>query len=112
MKRLRTSLRWGIGLLEGALSKRFGRGQPPKVLWVYIANDVQHLRSDTRHLVLCPDSEKGQKCGEIWYFVQFRESVNRGDQRNNSLTKGRSGIHWETCDLTGGKGAWKPMKTS
>ena len=62
---------------EDALAKRFGRSQSLKGLWVRVADDVEHLRLDGRHLVLCRSSEEGRECGEIRDFIPFRESIDR-----------------------------------
>ena len=61
---------------EDALSKRLGRPESLKGLWVRVADDLEDLRSDSRHLVLPRDAEEGRKCSEIWYRVPFGESAN------------------------------------
>ena len=51
-------IRVGSWSVEDVLSKRFGRDQALEVLWVCIANDVEHLRPDTGYLILCRDLEE------------------------------------------------------
>ena len=68
-------IRVGSWSIEDVLSKRFGRDQALEVLWVCIANDVEHLRPDTGYLILCRDLEERRECGEIECFVRFGESV-------------------------------------
>ena len=84
---------------EDPFSKRLGRSQRLEGLWVRIANDVEHLRPDSRHLVLRRDSKEGGECGEIGNFIPLGESVARGDQRNDSSEHECGGIRWKIYDL-------------
>jgi len=52
-------------------------------------DDIEDPGSDSRHLVLCRDSEDGRECREIRHFVPFRESVDGCGQRNNLLEDGQ-----------------------
>ena len=70
---------------ENTLSNLFGRYEPLEGLRVCITDDAEDSRSDSRHFILCRDSEEGGECGEIRHSVPFRESVGGESQRSDSL---------------------------
>jgi len=71
------------------LSKLLGRGETLKGLWVCITDDVEDPGSDSKHFILCHDSEEGRECGEIRDLIPFRKSVDGDGQRNDSLAWGQ-----------------------
>ena len=75
-KEVKNFIRVGSWSTEDAFSNWLGRSQPLKCLWICITNDLEYLRSDSGHLILCGDSEQGRECGEIRYFIPFGESGN------------------------------------
>ena len=61
---------------EDAFPERLGGREPLESCGVRIADDLDQLRSHSRHLVLCRDSEEGRERDEIRDFVPLRESAN------------------------------------
>ena len=52
-------IRMGSRSAEDTFSNQLGRGKSLEDLWVRITNNLEHLRTDSGHLVLCRDSEQG-----------------------------------------------------
>ena len=63
-------------------------------------DNVEHLRSDSGHLVLCGDLEVGQECCEIRHFITISKGIN--GQRDDLAVCGYSNGPREICHLKEG----------
>ena len=61
---------------EDAFPERLGGRESLESRRVRIADDLDQLRSHSRHLVLCCGEEEGRERAEIRDFVPLRESAN------------------------------------